>query len=187
MKQLLIIIGLILIIKFGYSQSEFDYIDDQTIYFKDRTSVMTNLCDLKFIGQIVTDNICRYLIISGKACCTRPGAKISVFIQRPVKDRITISSESSFYSYPYNHYNKDSSLFSESRAFYGEVLPGKYGIIWFHKIYLSPNKWKYSVFLVEIKNEKIVESNNDELLSKTLEQVDINKAFEIKGLAESKD
>jgi len=186
MKQLLITFGLILIIKFGYSQSEFDYIDGQTIYFKDRTSVMTNLCDLKFIGQIVTDISCRYLIISGKAC-TGYGAKISIFIQRPVKDRITISSESSFYSYPYNHYNKDGSLFSESRAFYGEVLPGNYGIIWFHKIYLSSNKWKYSVFLAEIKNEKIVESDNEELLSKTLEQVTINKAFEINGLAESKN
>ena len=186
MKKLLIVIGLILINNFGYTQSEFDFIDGQNIYFKDHTSLKTNLCDLKFIGQLVTKDSSHYFIVSGKACSS-PTAKILVYMQKPVNGCLTISSKSSFYSYPYNRYNKDSSLFSESRAFYGEVLPCKYGIIWFHRIYLSQNKWKYSVFLAEIKDEKIVESNKNEPISKTLEQVNINKAFEFKGLDESKD
>jgi hypothetical protein len=183
MKQLLIVIGFLLIIQSGYCQSEFDHIDGKTIYFKDSTSVTTNLCGLKFIGEILPANSFRYLIISGRAC-TSPGAKIFVFIEKPVEDKIIISPESSFYSYPYSHYNKDGSLFSESRAFYGEILPDRYGIIWFHKIYLSQNNWKYSVFLAEIIREKIVESSTNELLSKTLEQVNTGKAYEFKELTE---
>jgi hypothetical protein len=178
MKQLLIVIGLILITKFGYTQSEFNYVNGQTIYFKDSSSLKTNLCDLKFIGQLEIKDGSPYYIVSGKACSSY-AAKILVYMQRPVKGCLTISSESSFYSYPYNQYNKDGSLFSESRAFYGEILPGRYGIIWFFKFYLSPEKWKNSVFLAEIKNEKIVESKKDEPLPVTLEQVKNNKAFEI--------
>jgi hypothetical protein len=181
MKQLLTVIGLILVVTFGYAQPEFDFVYGQTIYFKDKTSVRTNLCDLHFIGQIVANDSIRFLIVSGKACPSAT-ARIWIYLQRPVDGCLTISSESSFYSYPINQYNKDGSLFSESRAFYGEVLPGRHGIIWFHKIYSGPDQWKPAVFLAEIKNEKIVESNSAELFSKTLEQVNVNKAHEIKVL-----
>jgi hypothetical protein len=54
MKQLFIVIGLILVTNYRYTQSGFDFIDGQTSYFKDSTSARTNLINLKFIGQLST-------------------------------------------------------------------------------------------------------------------------------------
>jgi hypothetical protein len=187
MKQIFIAIGFLIMIRVGYSQVSFDKIKDQTIYLKGGRSIKTNICELKFLGQIVIDIKPSYLIISGKPCNVSD-INTSIYIQSSSEASIRISESSPHYGYPGKvNFYEDNSLLSESRAFYGEVLPGRYGIIWFQKDLTGENKWVNSVFFAEIKNGKIEENRNDELLSKTLEQVASKKAFEINGITQTSE
>jgi hypothetical protein len=185
-KLMFILTGFFLFIKPGEAQPGFDHIDGQAIYFKDGSSVATNLCELNFIGQVTPGNNSRFLVVSG-SLCSRTRKRVSIFFQRPVNDSLFISANSSVYSFPSDHFNTDGTLFSESRVFYGEVLPGRYGMIWFHKIYTEPGKWKYSILFAEIRNGKILESGENESISQTLEQVSDKKAFEIKGTSRANE
>ncbi len=187
MKQTVLIFGILFFCKVGYTQSDFEKIVGQTIYLKNGKSIKTELFELKFIGQIKESKKSSYLILSGRPCdpCD---ANISIFIHSTSDGNLTLNNNSPFYSFPGKiKYYEDNSVISESKAFYGEVLPGRYGVIWFQSDLNDQNKWVKTVFFAEIMDGKLVENRKNESLSSTLEQVKNKKAIEIDGIEQTSE
>ena len=180
-------IGILLLFKSGFAQSDYDKIVGQTIFLKNGQEVKTEIFNLKFLGQIRDNLNSTYFILSGRPCDSCD-ANISIYIHSPLQKDKSLNKKSPSYSFPGKlTYYVDNSLIFESRAFFGEVLPDRYGIIWFQKERDDQKKLINSVFFVEIIKGKIVEKRQNESLVSTLEQVKINKAFEIIGMDQTSE
>lgn len=129
MKQSLFIIGFLLLLNLGLTQSKFEKTVGQNIYFTNGEVIKTNISDLKFFCQIPETLLVSYLIIGGKPSSSAE-MNLSIFIQKPKNHSIKITDTCRRYSYPGKEYHwKDNSLIYESRAFYGEVILNRQGII----------------------------------------------------------
>jgi hypothetical protein len=80
---------------------------------------------------------------------------------------------------PINDYQTRELLY-EARLFWGEVLPGRFGIIWFQKEKKNI-QWVESVYFAELLNDRIVDGFIKSELKKTVAQMEKGKAWEIKG------
>jgi len=73
---------------------------------------------------------------------------------------------------------------SKSRAFYGQVLPGIKGVIWYQEELTTKNTWQKSTFLVNLNNgaKKETKSKGQEKLKLTLQLLAQGLCKEIKGI-----
>ena len=110
MKQIIQTIGILLLFKSGFAQSDYDKIVGQTIFLKNGKEVKTEIFELKFLGQIRADLNSTYLILSGRPCdfCD---ANVSIYIHSPSQEDKSLNKNSPSYSFPGKlYYYLDNSL-----------------------------------------------------------------------------
>lgn len=160
---------------------KFEKVVGQTIYFSNAKQFKTNLYDLKYIGQLKTENKAPYLILSGRSC-TDCDENISIYIHSPSDGQMKSETEQSRYAYPGKEYDyMDKSLLFESRMFYGDCLKGKGScVIWVQKQLNEKGVFENNTFILEIFNDNLKETTikNDALLKDLLN----NKCTELSGI-----
>ena len=157
-------------------------IEDKTIFLNDGQKFETNLFDLNYIGQIENSKSKKYLILSGKQCA-ECDANISLYIISPADGPMKGESEQERFSYPGKLFDfLDNSLIAEYRTFYGEILNGITGLIWFQKELNNHNEWIESTFLIQVKDGELEFDTITQNINLTLEQVKEQKAWEITGI-----
>jgi len=187
MKKLLLFQLFGLIIALAHSQTNFEKVTGKNICFSDCSIIRTNVCNLKFLGNLPKLNKNEFLVIAGKICESTE-SNISIYIAKPSNSQISVNNKTPRYSYPgRTFYYENNSLVMESRAFYGEVVPGQYGVIWFQKELNDQNQWIESTFFVKIDNGILIESSKKISINITLELLKQNKAFEIKGIDQTSE
>jgi len=187
MRKLILSLILGLLLCLAHAQSNFQKISGKNIYLNDGSIIRTNICNLKFISTLTESKKSEFLIIAGKTCESTESS-ISIYILKPFNNQISINENCKRYTFPgRTFYYEDNSLIMESRTFYGEVLPGKHGVIWFQKELNDQNQWKESTFFVRIENGLLLESSYKIPINITLELLKQNKAFEIKGIDQTSE
>ena len=162
----------------------FDKVVKQSLIFKNGKSFETNLYELDYIGQVMTANKAPYLIFSGRHC-DECDANISVYIHSPSDGPLTIDHGQNRYQYPGNERDfENDSLLYMSRAFYGQVLENKQGVIWYQKTLTEDNTWINDIFLVDITDGKKKEMTMKNLgqLRQTLDLMKNGKCKAIKSM-----
>lgn len=149
----------------------FDKVSGTVLKFKGGKEFNTNVFALKYIGQMPNDSKAPFLIFSGRDC-NECDANLSIYIHSPSDGVLKVENGANRYQYPGTEKDFESdSLLYKGRAFYGEVLPGSSGIIWYQAQLMENNTWKKSIFLVDINSGKKKESaldNYDSNLKLTL-------------------
>jgi hypothetical protein len=158
----------------------FDKVVGQTIYFKFNKKFITNLYDLKYIGQLKTRNKAPYLLLSGRGC-NECDANISIYIHSPSDGSMKDESIQPRYDYPGKEVDfANNSLISESRMFYGDCLNNNNNVVWLQKMPNDKGKFNYSVFSVEVIADKLKET------SKTIDSLTLKnyapKCKELQGI-----
>ena len=155
-----------------------------TVTFSDGFVFETTIYELKLIGTIKSDDKYPFIIMSGRSCfeCCM---NTSIYIHLPKDGRMDGQAEKDVFFYPGELiYYEDGELIRKSRAFYGEILPGITGVIWYLNDKQNNNIWKENVFLFEIIGNNTIARYLNELpkIETTLKLVSENKATEIKGM-----
>ena len=101
------------------------------IIYNNNKELQTKLFELKYIGVIPSQKKEPFFIVSGRGCqgCD---ANISIYIHSPSDGSMEYEATQERFSHPgvlKNIFTKQ--IIAKSRAFFGEVLPGKNGVIWF--------------------------------------------------------
>ena len=181
-KRLLIIFLLGQVSLTSWSQ-KFDglKIEGKKIIFNDGFSFLTNIYDLGYIGQLKAIKKKPFLILTGVQCDSCD-ASISIYIVSPSDGQLKTEDKQERYGLPGRlHYYETNELIYEGRAFWGEVIPKKFGIIWFQKELNDKKEWVESVFFAELVNDTIAGQPIKTDIKLTLFQVDKGKAWEIAG------
>jgi hypothetical protein len=159
---------------------------NEIIKFQNGKSFETPLYELKYIGQLKTQAKIPYLIISGRQCqdCDE---NISIYVHSPSDGKMKKEGEGTRYSYPGKEKDYASrKLIFEARTFYGNVLPDvDQGIIWYQTSIDDDSKTEKSVFLLEVRNDSLIErSYLNELpdIGRTLKLLKQKKCCEIQGM-----
>jgi hypothetical protein len=161
----------------------FERIESSKLIFKNGRIIDTKLRDLKYIGQIPLENKDPYLIISG-VDCDSCDANSSIYIHSPSDGELIIGSGINTYGEPGKIFSYlNDSLVYEGRAFYGQVLKNRKGVIWYQKELMDTGIWKISVFFTEIINNKKVDQflTDPKLMEQTLLLWKQGLCEEIKG------
>jgi len=167
-----------------YSQNLNDKVlkvESKKVYFKSGQIFETNIFDIGFIGQIKSKTKKDFLILTGRQCqgCD---ANISIYIHSPSDGSLKNEALQERFGIPGKEfYYENNKLIYEGRAFWGEVLPGRTGIIWFQKSLNDKNVWIESVAFAELIDDQIKTQTINESLEKTLFQLKKGVAFEIEG------
>ncbi|MEQ1586723.1 MAG: hypothetical protein ABL895_12635 [Cyclobacteriaceae bacterium] len=156
-------------------------IEGNKIVFNDGYAFQTNIYDLGYIGQLKASNKKPFLILTGVQCDSCDAA-VSIYIASPSDGPLKTEDKQERYGLPgrVRTYDTDELIY-EGRAFWGEVIPKKFGVIWFQKELTEKKEWVESVFFAELVNDNIDGQLIKADMKLTLSQVDKGKAWEIKG------
>jgi hypothetical protein len=170
----------------SYPDTTIDWTFDKTqgsqIIFKDRRSFETNLFGLEYIGQIVTEKKSPFLIFSGRDC-NACDANISLYIHSPTDGELIVANGQNRYHYPgtEKNYQNDSVVY-RARTFYGQVLKGIKGVIWYQDQLDESGKMTHSIYLVHLSDQKRDTSFLDNVsLKETLDYLKQGLCKEIEG------
>jgi hypothetical protein len=161
----------------------FEKVDGTKLIFNDGQIIYTKLFQLQYIGQMVSEWRAPYLIFSGvdsNQCDANP----SIYIHSPSDGELIVGSGKNAYGIPGRTFSYlNDSLLYEGRAFYGQVLENKKGVIWYQKELMSTGKWESSVFIAEIMDNKKVDQflNDTGLFNQTLLLLEKGLCKEIGG------
>lgn len=160
---------------------EVQKVANRKVYFKSGKVFETNLFEIEFIGQLQCTQRADFLILAGRQC-EECDANISIYIHSPSDGPLQDEAFQPRYGFPGKEfYYVDNRLIHESRTFWGEVLPKRFGVIWFQKQLTDKNEWVESVFLAELLNDKIETKVVKASLNHLVTQVKKGTAWEIKG------
>lgn len=156
-------------------------IEGKEIIFNDGFTFHTNIYDLGYIGQLKASKKKPFLILTGVQCDSCDAA-VSIYIVNPSDGPLKTEDKQARYGLPGRVRTYDTNEFIyEGRAFWGEVLPKRFGVIWFQKELNDRKEWIESVFFAEIVNDIIDGQPIKTDIKMTLAQLDKGKAWEIKG------
>ena len=130
------------------------------LYFTNGEWLNTGLSDMKYIGQLATQNKAPYFILSGKRCraCDE---NIAVFIWSPSDGPMKIDTDTlqKRYSYPgtENDY-ATKELVAERRMFYGACL-GSESVVWVQRTINAKKQAESSIFIVSVQNDTLHEAS----------------------------
>ncbi len=168
----------------SYADWQFEKVVGSKIKFKNGKIFDAHLYQLKYIGQVSNNIKPPFLIFSGRDC-DECDANISIYIHSPGERNFIVGHGENTYPYPGTEKDVETNkLVYTSRVFYGEVLKGINGVIWYEHRILDNNKWGDFIFFVKIKNGKKndVQLKNKKLLIETLEMLQNGFCKEIKGV-----
>ncbi|TGL21017.1 hypothetical protein EHQ47_11970 [Leptospira bourretii] len=150
----------------------------------------SNLYDLQLIGKIKSRNEKEYFVVSGKDCSDCDTSR-SIYIHLPERGRLIANNGENRYKYPGKELSIDSDeVVYSSRAFLGEVLNNKLGVIWYEKRFYPDGNKSDSVFLVTFFNNEIVDQSIEKKLPNIQETIDLEKkgyCYEISGIVYRED
>jgi hypothetical protein len=130
----------------------FDKVNGAVLTFKEGKQFDTKIYDVKYVGQISRGSKAPYLLFTGRGCY-ECDASISLYIQSPDDLYHSDESESERYALPGKEKDIASdSLVYKSRAFYGQILPGIKGVIWYQQDLMQDNSWQKSTYWVKLEN-----------------------------------
>ncbi|WP_158280613.1 hypothetical protein, partial [Pararcticibacter amylolyticus] len=149
---------------------KFKETDGHSLIFEDGTKLLTTLFDLKYIGQLKTNNKAPYLILSGRDS-DNCDENMSVFIWCPDDGPMKKGAELGRYSYPgrENDYLTGEPIF-ESKMYYGNCM-GYESCIWLQKTLNDKKVWEQSVFIVKLENNG------------QLKELKVTKAEDVKNIS----
>ena len=166
------------------SNWEFKEIKGSKIYFKGGQTFETNLYELAYIDQIRTDKKAPFLIYSGRDC-DECDAHISLYFHSPRNGELAVAHGQNRNSFPGKELDYETdSLLTETQVFYGEVLNGKMGMIWYQRFLLEKGGFGKGIYLSSIEGDTIYGreiKNYDQKLIETLALNKAGKNKEIKG------
>jgi hypothetical protein len=161
-----------------------DRINDNTIFFRNGETLVTELYDVHFIGKLKSEKV-QLLIFSGKDChdCC---AQDAIFLYSPAEKKI-VEPEYAPYDYPGAEYSvDDSTLLYRSRMFYGKVLPNvPNGIIWYQEMLEEDGQYRKSVYLVRLDKNRVTEQfifENPPPVEATLRLLKSGECSELEGI-----
>jgi hypothetical protein len=156
-------------------------IEGKKIVFNDGFTFQTNFYDLGYIGQLKASTKKPFLILTGVQCDSCDAA-VSIYIVSPSDGPLKTEDKQTRYGLPgrIRTYDTDEFIY-EGRAFWGEVMPKRFGVIWFQKELNEKKEWIESVFFAELVNDTIDGQLIKADINLTLSLVDKGKAWEIKG------
>jgi hypothetical protein len=129
----------------------FDKVKGAVLMFKEGKQFDTKIFEVKYIGQITSGSKAPYLLFTGRDC-DECDASISLYIQSPDDPYYSDENESERYALPGKEKDFESdSLIYKSRAFYGQILPGVKGVVWYQQDLMRDNSWKKSTYLVSLE------------------------------------
>jgi hypothetical protein len=156
-------------------------IEGNKLLFNDGYAFQTNIYHLGYIGQLKTSKKKPFLILTGVRCDSCD-ASVSIYIVSPSDGPLKTEDTQSRYGLPGRlHYYETNELIYEGRAFWGEVIPKKFGVVWFQKELNEKKEWIESVFFAELVDDTIDGHPIKVDIELTLLQVDKGKAWEIEG------
>ncbi|HTB06705.1 MAG TPA: hypothetical protein VK806_07085 [Bacteroidia bacterium] len=162
---------------------EYKTIDSSYIVFKSGYKFDTHLYNLSYIGQIQLPGI-PYLIFSGRDC-NECDANISIYIHQPDKP-ITVADGQNRYEYPGTLRDFESdTLYTTSRAFFGEVFKGIKGVVWYEHSLLEKGGYGDLIYLSKVNGDSKKDTgfdDNGSYLTQTLTLMKEGKCQEIKGM-----
>ena len=130
----------------------FDKVAGSVLKFKNGETFNTHLYELSYIGSIENAQKAPFLIFSGRDC-DECDANISIYIHSPADGTLEIENGTNRYQTPGSERDfENDSLLYKARAFYGQVLPGIKGVIWYQDQLNKNNQWENSIFLVSLTN-----------------------------------
>jgi hypothetical protein len=164
---------------FAQSDNADPHVRDKTIVYDGGTFV-TNLFDLEYVGQLNAIRKKPFLIFTGCPCDSCDLSN-TLYIHSPSDGPLKPMKKEKRYNLPgpINDYQTREELYV-ARTFWGEVIPGRFGVIWFQKE-LKDDKWVASVFFAELLNDRLIDGLIKSELKTTLKQVEEKKAWEIIG------
>jgi len=165
------------------SSWEFDRIQHDTLYFKNGDYFKTNLFELKHIGQLPHPRKAPYLIYSGRDC-QECDANIALYVHSPDDGLLDVSNGQNRYVYPGKvmHY-ETGELIYESSCYYGEVLNGIKGVIWYITDHGEADSIYHHTFLLNGKGTELQDTlwKSIKTLSETEALFKAGKCKEIAG------
>ena len=170
----------------GEHQSDwlFEKTDSSKLVFKGGKSFDTKLFNLKYIGQIPIENKPPFLIFSG-VDCNECDANACIYIHSPSDKVFSVGQGQNCYLYPgkQNDYETNALIY-DARTFYGQVLNGIKGVIWYQKELSVDGKWKSSIFLAKIIGETKIDTvlNENGQLKETISLMNKGLCKEIPGI-----
>lgn len=124
------------------------------------------------------------MIFSGRDC-DECDAQISIFIHSPSNGKLIVGIGENACQYPGNERDFETNkLDYKARAFYGQVLKGVNGVIWYEKRLMDDNSWGNFIFLVKIQNgiKKEIQLKDKKLFNETLLLLKNGSCKEIPGM-----
>ncbi|MDT3404370.1 hypothetical protein [Mucilaginibacter terrae] len=128
------------------------------LILKNDRQLKTNLFNLKYMGVLQTRNKAPYYILSGRGC-NECGANLSIYIWSQSDGPMLPEGKQLRYAYPgkENDYETGKAVF-ESRMFYSDCSGYSNSVVWLQRSLNKKNKWVEDMFLVSVKNDKLVET-----------------------------
>lgn len=154
------------------------------LLFKNGKKFDTGLYELKYIASLPNGDKAPYLILSGRDC-DECDANVSIYIYSQANGKLGAQAGANSYQYPGKERDIEThKLDYSSRAFYGEVLKGTIGVIWYEKRILENEKWGDFIFLIKIVNglKKEVHLTDKKLITETLQLLKEKRCKEIAGM-----
>jgi hypothetical protein len=156
-------------------------IEGKKIIFDDGYVFQTNIYDLGYIGQLKASKKKPFLILTGVQCDSCDAA-VSIYIVSPSDGQLEKENKQKRYDLPGRVRTYDTNeLIYDGRTFWGEVIPNRFGVIWFQKELNEKKEWIESVFFAELVNDTIPGQLIKSDIKLTLSQVNKGKAWEIEG------
>jgi hypothetical protein len=156
-------------------------IEGKKIIFDDGYIFQTNIYDLGYIGQLKASKKKPFLILTGVQCDSCDAA-VSIYIVSPSDGQLEKENKQKRYDLPGRVRTYDTNeLIYDGRTFWGEVIPNRFGVIWFQKELNEKKEWIESVFFAELVNDTIPGQLIKSDIKLTLSQVNKGKAWEIEG------
>lgn len=167
------------------SNWEFKEIKGSKIYFEGGQTFDTGLYELTYLDQIQTDKKAPFLIYSGRDC-DECDAQISLYFHSPRNGELPVNNGENRNAYPGKELDYiTDSLLTETKVFYGEVLKGKKGMIWYQKFLLEAGGFGKGIYLSSIEGDSVYGreiKDYDKKLAETLALNKTGKNKEIKGI-----
>ncbi|MDO3625906.1 hypothetical protein [Mucilaginibacter sp. BT774] len=161
-----------------------DNVSGSILKFTNGQKFNTGLFDVKYIGSLTNGNKAPFLIFSGRDC-NECDEIISIYIHSPSNGRLNMDNGKNRFQYPGTEkdFESDTVLY-KARAFYGHVLPGIKGVVWYQQELMTDKTWESSTFLVNLNTGSEVDTllKGTEKLKSTLKFLAQGSCKEIKGV-----
>jgi hypothetical protein len=158
--------------------------DSCYLRFRDGKSFDTHLYNLTYWGQIKTPNTkAPFFVLSG-VDCNECDANIAIYFHSPSNGDLVVEHGQNRYEYPGTLRDLETAtLYTKSRAFFGEVLDSTFGIVWYETKLLEKGGYGNFIFLSKIVDDKKIDTlfdDNGKYLTQTLALLKARKCQEIK-------